>query len=359
VIGLVGIVLVAPPALAEPDGEAAVYWSVAPADERGPDGRRWIELTLAPGEAVVERIAVTNRSGTAQVFQLAAADGRFTAKGSFSMLARPEDSVDAGTWIDAQDSVEVEPGQTVVIPFTVSVPVGAEPGDHAAGIAASVRSRGVTADGAASVGVTSRFGVRVMTRVLGDLVPGLEIGAAEAVYRQRWNPFKPGWAQVSFDLRNTGNARLTVTGRVTSASGGVDFPEPGEGVLELLPGETRRIGVALDGVRPLIRVSAVICADPVVVPLEGASAPALARVEAVASTWAAPWPQLATVVGVALICVAALAGRRRSRRGVAALISQARRAALAEALDGPAAAPDADGAPAAGSGLDGIGGGAS
>jgi len=167
------------PAHAAEDG--TITWSVRPADEHGPDGRSWVEQELDPGASVVEHLAVRNLSNEIVTFGLVAADGYFTDKGRFSMLPAGEESIDAGTWINVAESVTVEAGQTVVVPFSVTVPERAEPGDHAAGIAASIRS--VQSAEGTQLGVESRVGFRVMTRVAGELAPSLDIAATAADYR--------------------------------------------------------------------------------------------------------------------------------------------------------------------------------
>ena len=59
------------------------------------------------------------------------------------MLTSDRESTDAGTWIRIQDSIDVASGADVVVPFTITVPDDATPGDHLAGVAAAIRSGGV------------------------------------------------------------------------------------------------------------------------------------------------------------------------------------------------------------------------
>ncbi|MDR2253954.1 MAG: hypothetical protein LBD97_08915 [Bifidobacteriaceae bacterium] len=322
------LVAAAPAAWADDADDAPVAWSVAPAGPDGPDGRHWVELGLKPGDRVEDHFAVKNLSRRAAVFQIQAADGLFTAQGRFNMLDRPEESVDAGAWIDVVPNIEVGPGETVVVPFTVTVPAEAEPGDHAAGIAAALTRSSSLADGSdAGVGVVSRFGFRVMVRVEGELRPGLEIRNMETAYDMSWNPFEPGQLWVSFDLANTGNTRLVVTGQVnaTYARDPAAYPAADGASIELLPGDTRRVAVEVRGVWPLFAVKAEVSAVPQVVALEGAGEPpALAPLSASTTVLAPPWPQLAVLAGLALVASGWLAGRRRSARRLARLLEQAR-----------------------------------
>src|SRR5699024_1409234 len=81
-----------------------------------------------------------------------------------AVTAAAEESPAAATWFDLPAAVTVAAGESEVAPFTVTVPDQAEPGDHPAGVAASVVSRQSAEDGTA-VGVESRMGVKVITRV--------------------------------------------------------------------------------------------------------------------------------------------------------------------------------------------------
>jgi hypothetical protein len=167
----------ASPAAAAAAEDEPITWSVRPGDEEGQDGRAWVEWDADPGDGLTEHMVVTNHGAIEVEFQLSAADAYFTDTGRFNMLPSDAESVDAGTWIDLPESVVVPAGATEVVPFTITVPANATPGDHPAGVAASVMS-----DGAGAIGVESRVGFRVMTRPrpLGD-----------RIVRRRDQPFRP------------------------------------------------------------------------------------------------------------------------------------------------------------------------
>jgi len=319
---LLAVVTVAPAASAKDDNDGRVSWSVQPADGSAPDSRSWVEQTLDPGASAEEHLAIRNYGSQPVTFRISAADGYFTPTGRFNMLPSTQRSVAAGTWISVVDSVSVQPGKTAIVPFTTTVPRDAEPGDHAAGIAASVLSTSVSGDGA-NVGVESRVGFRVMTRVTGELVPSAALTRASGSYRLTWNPLRPGVAEVVVDVENNGNARLNVQGTVDIAGRSAEIVDADAGPQELLPGDRRRFTVTVSDVWPLFALPAKVSLAPTVVALEGKQS-TMTPVTSSTLVWAIPWPQLASLLGMALL-VASLAWRRRlRRRGLRDMLAQAR-----------------------------------
>jgi hypothetical protein len=171
-----------------------------------------------------------------------------------------------------------------------------------------------------------------MTRVQGELKPALEVAGLEATYAPTWNPLRPGAARVAFTLVNKGNARLKVTGTTECGGQLAPFPADGDPGIELLPGGSHRVELTINGVWPLFRLKTVVTADPSVLAVDGTEAPAIERVVARTTSWAVPWPQLACLVGLALVLAAALTGHRQSTRKTASQIARARAEGAAEAL---------------------------
>ncbi|MEU8660872.1 hypothetical protein [Actinoplanes philippinensis] len=186
---VLAVLLPVVPAAAAP---TTVNWTVQPATAAGPDGRRWIEHTLEPGGQVTEHLAVRNLGDTSAVFTLSAADGCLTAKGRFNMLPSDRPSAGGGTWVSVPGTVTVGAGRTVVVPFSITAPAGVTPGDHPAGIAASIAgSRG-------TVQVESRVGFRLMLRAAGMLRPSVTADRITLGYARTWNPFQPGTVRVTY-----------------------------------------------------------------------------------------------------------------------------------------------------------------
>ncbi|MEF3402480.1 WxL protein peptidoglycan domain-containing protein [Agromyces sp. CCNWLW203] len=330
-LALLGITALALPAAAaaeETETESSVTWAMSPADESGPDGRSWVELELDPGATATEHLAVRNFGDRDVTFAITAADGYFTPTGRFNMLPSDAESVDAGTWISVDEQVTVAPGGTAVLPFTIEVPGDATPGDHAAGIAASIYTE--SAGDGAGLGVESRVGFRVMTRVTGVVQPGLVVTPAPD-YVTSWNPFEPGRVELEYLLENTGNVRLTVSGSVEH--GGAVYPAPDTEQaqpIELLPGDRRTLSIQVPDVWPTVFVALPLTITQGVITPDG-EASELDPMEVEVAVWAIPWPQLLIVLALALMITGLFWGRRRRTKQIEHLVDQAREAGRREA----------------------------
>jgi hypothetical protein len=327
--------LVAAPARAVEDAveDDVVTWSVRPGDKTGEDGRAWVEWAADPGGSRTEHMVVTNHSDDAVEFRLSSADGYFTDTGRFNMLPSDQESVAAGTWIELPESVTVPAGSAEVVPYTVAVPDDAEPGDHAAGVAASVRSTG-----GGEVAVESRVGFRVMTRVLGELAPSLGL-TASASWTGDPNPFEAGAVDVAYALENTGNTRLNTRPEI-SLSGPFGLGEltlRGEEIVEIAPGETRRGTVRFRDAWPLVAYDVSVVAQPLPISDE-LSFDDAERGSARTTVLAMPWPQLLVLILAALLTTWSVWRRRREQRRTAELVARAREEALAEAVASAATA---------------------
>lgn len=305
--------------------QPTLTWSVQPANQQGPDGRRFVAHTLDPGQVVTERLAVRNFSDRTAVFALKAADGYLTDKGRFNMLPSNQASVDGGTWISVQQTVSVGAKQTKVVPFTITVPRDARPGDHPAGIAATVTATGGT------VAVESRVGFRVMMRVSGTVTAALTVDDLTAAYRHSWNPFAAGSVRVRYTTRNDGSVAVTGAGRVTTGElGGLTDSGARADVEQTLPGGSRRVDVRVGGVWGLGPLRTTVDLTPAV--LDGDTSGAEIRpASATVTVWAVPWAQLllAALLVAAVLAVRAISRRRRRR--LALLLARARDEGRSEA----------------------------
>lgn len=321
--------LVAPaaadPAPADPAADPAdpaaastqVTWGVRPADTVHGAARPNFAYSLPPGGTLSDALVVTNKGDAPLTLDVYAADGFLTADGTLDVLEAGEESTALGAWVRVETpAIVLEPGAAAEVPFTLTVPEDAQPGDYAAGIVSSL-----LVENAAGVSVDRRLGSRVHLRVQGDLAPALAVSGLHVDYDAGGNPVAPGAATVTFTVTNTGNSRIAPTEQVQVAglfglgrarAAAVDVPE-------LIPGASVQRSVRVDGVWPLVRTTATIALGGEVVALPGAeaadAAPAVPGVTASAAAWAVPWALIgALALVVALVALRVLAGRRRKVR---------------------------------------------
>ncbi|ROS23156.1 WxL protein peptidoglycan domain-containing protein [Cellulomonas sp. PhB150] len=310
-VGLLALLVGGAPASAADDGQ--LTWAVAPADNGMGDARPNFGYEVEPGDTIDDAVVVTNMTAAPLTLAVYAADAFTTSSGQLDLLPAGEPSSDVGAWVRLEkDEVTLDAGEVATVPFTVTVPDDATPGDHSGGIVTSFRST----QGGSTVALDSRLGSRMHVRVAGELAPAVDAADVRVDYHPSWNPFAAGSATVTYVLRNTGNTRAAATdsasvagplGLLAAGSAQQDTPE-----LTARSEIERQIEVA--GVWPTFRLSASVEVLPESVGVGGATLPTL-TVEG--SAWAVPWSLLVLVVLVVAAAVVVPTARDRRRRRAA------------------------------------------
>ena len=309
----IGLLVVASPSVAATADEGDVSWGVrTAANDQGTD-RQNFGYEIDPGTTVDDAFVISNHDVLPIDLALYGADGFTTEAGQLDVVTQDTESVALGAWIDfAADAVTVPAGESVEVPFTVTVPANAEPGDYAGAVITSLgqpsQEQGLSVD--------RRLGIRVHLRVGGELAPALTVADMKVDYSGTFNPFGSGDATVSYTLENTGNARLTAGQSVSIAGAFGMLPAEANDVAvapELLPGESWQVTTRIPGVVPTFWLSA-----DTVVTLESAGNEtgdaSIAPVHASATTWAVPWALLVLLLVVAAVVVGTVLVLRRVRR---------------------------------------------
>ncbi|MEU6993328.1 hypothetical protein ABZ953_22055 [Streptomyces sp. NPDC046465] len=286
------VVAAAAPAHADGGGSGSgpARWSVAPSAGGGArpakDGRPAFYAEGAPGAVLQDTLSVTNPGSKPRTVSLRGADADNTRSGAVSVTPAKGSPKETGAWITfAQRQVKVPPRTRAEVPFTVTVPTGALPGDHPGAIVASSGGRTV--------------GVRVQLRVGGPSLSALTVERVKV---------DAGAGRITYDLVNRGNTVLTPKLAV-HAKGvfGTLLDRPARTLpVELLPGrrvsltEPWRDAPALDAVD--VELTATAAGD--------------ARDSATASARLVPW---GAVAGGGALLLAAVGGavallRVRGRR---------------------------------------------
>ncbi|WP_306205938.1 WxL protein peptidoglycan domain-containing protein [Actinoplanes sp. RD1] len=251
-------VLLAVPAPARADGGNAA-WSVQPSSRTGPGNRPFFTYDLAPGGTVTDYVAVTNLGTTPLTVHVYASDAFTTATGGYDLLPAAQQPSDVGGWVRlGRQAVTVPARSRADIPFALTVPANATPGDHAGGIVAAVTSTTADATGA-TTRLEQRVGSRVYLRVTGELRPGLRVDDLSAGWSPGWTPFT-GELTLRWTSRNTGNTRSApeqsaeIEGLFGLPAGSVRLPA----APELLPGAAVVRTARISGRPALLRLSAAV-----------------------------------------------------------------------------------------------------
>ncbi|WP_045745704.1 WxL protein peptidoglycan domain-containing protein [Actinoplanes rectilineatus] len=307
------LVLAPAPAQAAPK-DSDLRWSVQPSTAKGPDGRDYIITRAAPGETFTDYVGVTNLTAGKLTFTVYGTDAYNTEDGSFALLPAAQQPTDIGSWVTLGARAYTVPANTRLdIPFSVTVPTGATPGDHAGGIVASIAEESVDAQGQ-KVLVDRRVAARVYLTVAGAVAPTLKIDTVRLEYAQAANPADGGVMTVRYLVRNTGNLRLTGAGsvRVVGPLGWELARTEDLELPELLPGGSVTITEKILGVQPTVRLAAQVDVVPASFDQK------LPTVTRATGVWAWPWA-LVALLGVALLALAFRYARKVRRKRAAGL----------------------------------------
>jgi Bacterial protein of unknown function (DUF916) len=278
---------------------------VQPSGENGPGGRDYFIYTLPQGGQFGDRVAIANLSDTTATYAVYATDAVNTKDGSFSLLRDGDTPDGVGSWVElGATQYTVEPGEQVIIPFSVTVPDDAAPGDHVGAIVAQKIDDPTNPGDGIGVDVRVRIGARIYVRVDGPTNPSLSIESFDIVYDAPASPFSGSTAKVVYVLTNTGDIRLSPTADLNLAGlfGLGEQQLAQRQIPELLPGGSVTISESIQDVKPLGRLTADLSVRD-----EAASVVATASL----TEWAVPWLTLGVV---ALVLVGIIVWRVFARR---------------------------------------------
>jgi hypothetical protein len=230
-------------------------WSVQAANASGPDGRESFAYAVAPGTQITDYVAISNQGKTAQTFTLYATDGiNEFATGAFSLLPSSAAPKDSGSWVKlSQPTVTLAPGIQARIPFSMLVPSDATPGDHTAGIVASITQQSTDKKGK-TITLEERVGARIYLDVSGAVKPVVATAGLVSGFTSPWNPFGGGSTGLDYAVTNAGNARVDVMQTITiTGPFGIQLASfSAKRLTNLLPGQSVHMKLDRTGIAPLI-----------------------------------------------------------------------------------------------------------
>jgi hypothetical protein len=209
-----------------------------------------------------------------------------------------------------------------LVPFQVTAPADATPGDHTAAVVAEEVLPPTARDHGAGVVPVHRVAARLYLRVQGPVHPALQIQRLTVTRHQPVIPYLSGRGSttVTFSLVNAGNVRTQldeIDFRLTGALGRslrseklerpkADQTAPASFPEQVIPGSRLQFSRTFPGLPPLEAITAAVT-----VRAEDSVQHEPVGTSRSTTFWVVPWPVLGTLGAVAGLLVA----RRRRRPG--------------------------------------------
>jgi len=272
-------------------------------------------MGATPGARLFDHFAVRNYSQRPLPLTVQTADALNTPTGDFAVTPPNQPIKQVGTWITlfpphGTRKIVVPKRSFLVIPFTVAVPLNAQPGDHAGGITVTLASIARSQSGQ-NFRLLQSVGSRVFIRVGGDLHPQLSVEDLRVSYDSTLWPFQRRSAVVRYTVHNTGNVAIgglqsvKISGLLHLGRSADKLPPVGL----LLPGFAATQRVVINGLVPQILMSSDVSIRPLVLP--GTALNVRGPFTGSVHFWAVPWLLIALI----LLGVGGwILNRRRRRR---------------------------------------------
>jgi len=198
--------LLAWPRIAQAEGNVSFGIKPAKAHESNPKLPSYFSHTLAPGALMADEALVMNSGDVPVTLRLYAADATTAINGGTGFANDGEEKNGVARWLSLPMSeLSLQPGETKVVPFLITVPSDALPGQHVAGLVLEAAPSGAEPSGGGGtagfvVKVVRRAGLAVLIDVPGPHVAGLEITGVSLKQQD-----EDQGATFVVAVRNTGN----------------------------------------------------------------------------------------------------------------------------------------------------------
>ena len=182
-IALVGLslALLAGSVIAQTDGKVSFGIRPTKAFEDRPETFSYFSHELAPGAVLTDEALVINSGDAAVTLKLYAADGITAVNGGTAFARQGQEPTGVNRWLSLSvTEIALAPGEEMVVPFTITVPSNASPGQHLAGLVVAAPPIGEAppsgeGEGQFAAMVVQQAAVAVVIDVPGPRVAALEI----------------------------------------------------------------------------------------------------------------------------------------------------------------------------------------
>ncbi len=134
-----------------------------------PRSKSWFIYGIPGGMDKKDSVTVENQGENPITLQVYAVDSTETSEGSFALKNESDPKYDVGSWVKLSVSeVTLGAKESKKIPFTITVPLNAEKGEHSGGIIFQTASPKKLETKGMGINVVSRVGVRIYETVPGE-----------------------------------------------------------------------------------------------------------------------------------------------------------------------------------------------
>ena len=226
----------------EADGTSrnAATVGIRTANQQSGDDRGKYEFEIFPSGVLRDFVAVANYRDEPIRVRLLARDATSVTGTAYAVQSSAEKPRDVGAWIDLKkQSIRLPAHTEKIVPFEISVPDDARPGDHAGAILVSLLAKQAKPTGGTVV-IDHRVGMKVAVRVPGELRPELSVENMSVAWGGVTSFLGRGDATLRYTVLNTGNVVMRATQEVRFARPGGLRGTSGNvpPIDEILPGGT-------------------------------------------------------------------------------------------------------------------------
>lgn len=305
-----------------------VTFAVATSNGRTNDGRTAFTFETKPGRVVRDSVIVYNLGKVKATLALYPIDGITASDGTFSLAQLTDRQKAFGRWARLSRNLVVLPGgASVVVPFSVTIPQDADPGDVTGGIVVSdVPKRPNVTSVQQQLAVATRIGIRTVVRVQGRLRASLAVDQVSSSFEPSITTPGFGRLTVSWRVTNDGNVGVGAEQAVgvTMPFGIATASATPARLRSILPGDSVVQTATFENVFAGVRLTSQVTATPVV--LEG-QVPGAAAGASSDTVWAISWSGVAIVALIVGLLVWLVLRLRSRRRGPAVPVAAPRHGA--------------------------------
>lgn len=174
------------------------------------------EITVSPGETIVQEITVTNRISADRSFKLEVEDITGTADGSSAveLTGAERGPYSIRDYISfPTDTFTLDLGERARIPVTITIPADAEPGGFYGSVLVSTDRTGDTPAGVPRSPIIARVGSLFFVTVRGETEIAGQTKSIQTIDGKMW--YEEGPINLGITYENTGSVHVNPYGEIT------------------------------------------------------------------------------------------------------------------------------------------------